>query len=167
MSKALSGVVVVIVLVIAGRAADAQPVEKGTFGVGLVIGEPTGIAAKLYLDDDHAIQGAIGGAFIGGGIVVQADYLWHPWILEDRDSFTLPVYLGPGVRVIDYRGGRDEDFFAAGLRAVAGILFDFKEVPLDVFIELAGVVEWQFGTIDDEQGPALAVEAGLGARYYF
>jgi len=166
MSKLLSGVVVVLVLGIAARA-HAEPVEKGTFGVGLVIGEPTGIAAKLYLDDDHAIQGAVGGAFIGGGLVIQADYLWHPWILEDRDSFTLPVYLGPGVRVIDYRGGRAESFFAAGLRAVAGILFDFKEVPLDVFVELGGVVEYKFGTADEDKGIGFAVNAGLGARYYF
>ncbi len=158
---------VVIVLTILVGTARAEPVEKGSFGIGIVIGEPTGIAAKLYLDDDTAIQGAVGGAFIGGGIVVQADYLWHPWILEDRDSFTMPLYVGPGLRLIDYRGGRDEDFLALGLRAVVGILFDFKEIPLDVFLEIAGVAEWQFGSIEDEKGPAPGFEAGLGSRYYF
>jgi len=167
MSRALVASGVVVVVLALAQAARAQPVEKGTFGVGLMIGEPTGIAAKLYLDDDTAIQGVVGGAFIGGGIAVQADYLWHPWILEDRDSFTLPVYLGPGLRVIDYRDGREEDFFAIGLRVVAGILFDFKEVPLDVFIEVAGIGEYQLGSIADEKGLAAGFGAGLGARYYF
>lgn len=161
-----SGVVIVVLVALAGTAR-AQPVEKGTFGIGLVIGEPTGVAAKLYLDDDSAIQGVVGGAFIGGGIVVQADYVLHPWILEDRDSFTMPLYLGPGVRFINYRGGRENDYFAVGLRAVVGILFDFKEVPLDVFLEIAGVGEWGFGEAEDEKGIAPAFEAGLGARYYF
>ena len=160
-----SGVVIVLTLLVG--TARAEPVEKGSFGIGLVIGEPTGIAAKLYLDDDTAIQGAVGGAFIGGGIVVQADYLLHPWILEDRDSFTMPLYLGPGVRFINYRGGSDTDYFAVGLRAVVGILFDFKEVPLDVFLEIAGVGEWGFGGAEEDNGLAPGFEAGLGARYYF
>src|SRR3954464_7589991 len=78
--------------------APGRPAEKGTIGVGIVIGEPTGLSAKLYLTDDTAIQAAVGSAFIGGGLQVSADYLLHPWILQDRDSFVMPVYLGPGVR---------------------------------------------------------------------
>src|SRR5262245_9505100 len=102
----------VIALVLASAridAADANGVpgdEKGAFGLGLIIGEPTGIACKLYLKDEQAVQGAIGSAFVGGGWQIHGDYVWHPWILEDRDSFTLPVYLGPGVRIIDYDKGR-------------------------------------------------------------
>ena len=145
-------------------AADGQsrPVDKGTLGVGLVIGEPTGITAKLYLEDDQAIQGAVGPSFIGGGIELHAEYVIHPWILQDRDSFVLPVYLGPGIRGIDYYGGRGGDsHFAIGLRGVAGMLFDFKEVPLDVFVELGGGVEYDF---TESWGPVL--NAGAGVRYY-
>jgi len=156
-----------LLLLLAG-SAGAQAVEKGSFGVGLVIGEPTGISAKLYLDDDNAVQAAAGSAFVGGGLQVHADYLWHPWILEERDSFTLPAYVGPGARFIYYQKGRDgEDFSAAGLRAVAGIVFDFKEIPLDVFVELAGVVEYRFAPVEADEGFALTLNAGLGARYYF
>ena len=39
---------------------------------------------------------AAGSAFIGGGLQLHADYVLHPWILQDRDSFVLPVYFGPG-----------------------------------------------------------------------
>jgi len=150
--------------------ADDVPgsVEKGTFGIGLVLGEPTGIAAKLYLDDDTAVQGAIGSAFIGGGLQVHADFVWHPWILEDRDSFTLPLYVGPGARFIYYDKGRDgDDYVAIGPRGVVGILFDFKEIPLDVFFEIAGIVEWRFAPVEEDAGVGVAINAGLGARYYF
>ena len=52
--------------------------DKGTLGVGIILGEPTGITAKLYLKDDVAIQAAVGSAFIGGGLHLHADYVFHP-----------------------------------------------------------------------------------------
>lgn len=149
---------------LAAAPAQAEPTEKGVLGIGLILGEPTGISAKLYLQDDRAIQGAVGAAFVGGGIHVHADYVFHPWILEERESFTIPVYVGPGVRVVDYRLGRSGDtYIAVGARAVAGLLFDFKEVPLDAFVEVAGVVEYGFSS----HGFDLTINAGAGARYYF
>src|SRR6185503_13917041 len=92
-------------------AADApkeagRPSEKGTLGVGLIFGEPTGVSVKLYLKDDQAIQGAFGASFYADAWQVHAEYIWHPWILQDRDTFVLPVYLGPGVRFMRYNGGR-------------------------------------------------------------
>jgi hypothetical protein len=137
--------------------------EKGTLGVGLILGEPTGISAKLYLKDDQAIDGAIGFAFRGGGIHLHADYLFHPVILQARDSFVLPLYLGPGLRVIDYRDGA-AGYLAVGLRAVGGLLFDFKTVPLDAFVEAGAVFEYGFksGT-----GWGIALNAAAGVRYYF
>ena len=141
---------------------ESRPADKGTLGIGIVIGEPTGIAAKLYLEDDQAIQGAIGGSFAAGGVEIHAEYVLHPWILQDRDSFVLPVYLGPGIRGIDYYGGRGGDStFAIGARGVIGMLFDFKEVPLDVFVEVAGGAEYDF---TNGWGPVL--NAGAGVRYY-
>src|SRR3954471_25095330 len=83
-------------------AQPGRPAEKGTLGVGLILGEPTGISAKLYLKDDQAIQAAAGASFVANGLQVDADYVFHPWILQDKDTFVLPVYVGPGVRFIDY-----------------------------------------------------------------
>jgi hypothetical protein len=144
-----------------GRAG----VEKGTFGLGLMIGEPTGVTAKLYLKDDQAVQGAFGFAFAGDGFQVHGDYVFHPYILQDKEAFTMPVYVGPGARFIQYRAGRAGDrYLAVGARAVVGLLFDFKEQPLDVFVELAGVLEYGFA---DRAGFGVTFNAGAGARYYF
>ena len=57
----------------------------------------------------------------------------------------MPLYVGPGLRLIDYTNGRDDSSFAIGARLVGGLLFDFKEVPLDAFIEVAGVLEYESG----------------------
>lgn len=164
---------VAAVLLLAGAAAAEDltdsSVEKGSLGAGLIIGEPTGVCAKLYLEDDQAVQAAFGLSFIGGGFHVHADYVFHPWILEERDAFTLPAYVGPGVRAMQHAAGRDgDDDFRIGPRAVAGLLFDFKEIPLDVFVEVAGIVEYRFGSDDPNiNGLGLALNGGLGARYYF
>lgn len=143
---------------------DSSRMDKGTIGIGLILGEPTGISAKLYLKDDQAVQAAAGFAFVGGGLHVHLDYVFHPLILQSKDSFVLPLYVGPGIRVIDYRNGRDTSFVAVGLRAVAGLLFDFKNVPLDAFVEIGGVLEYGFA---DGEGAGLALNAAAGVRYYF
>lgn len=147
------------------KGEKGRPAEKGTLGVGIIVGEPTGICAKIYLSQDRALQIAAGSAFISNGLQLHADYVFHPWILQDRDSFVLPVYLGPGARVIDYSGGSNgASHFAAGLRGVIGLLFDFKSVPLDAFIEVAGVLEYDFKS---GNGAGVAFNAGAGMRYYF
>jgi hypothetical protein len=144
-------------------AEKGRPAEKGTLGVGIILGEPTGISARLYLKDDQAIQAAIGASFVANGIQADGDYVFHPVILQDRDALVIPLYVGPGVRLIDYSGGSNgSSHFAIGVRAVGGMLFDFKTVPLDAFIEVAGVLEYDF-----KDGAGLGLNLGAGVRYYF
>jgi hypothetical protein len=148
----------------------ARAEEKGAFGIGLILGEPTGVSAKLYLSDDKAVDAAVGGAVVGGGIQAHADYLWHPWVLTNEESFVMPAYLGLGARVLQHDpGGDDENDFHTGVRLVAGILFDFRNIPLDVFVEGAVIGEWKSGSDSDPEhggfGPALNI--GLGGRYFF
>jgi hypothetical protein len=165
-----AAVLMLAILGLPGLAAaeDDEPIDrgedKGTFGIGIIVGEPTGICAKLYLKDDQAIQAAVGGAFVGGGFQVHADYVFHPYILQTRDSFVLATFIGPGVRFIQYTNGREASFVALGLRATGGLLFDFKKVPLDAFLEVAGVFEYAF---EDGEGAGIALNAGAGVRYYF
>ena len=145
------------------KGERGRPVDKGTLGVGIILGEPTGITAKLYVRDDRAIQAAIGSAFIDGGFQAHVDYVFHPWILQDKESFVLPLYIGPGVRFIDYTSSLG-DHQAFGLRGVVGLLFDFKNVPLDAFLEVAAVGEYDFGK---GHGWGATLIFGGGVRYYF
>lgn len=157
---------IVIGIAAPARADDsgARGTDKGTFGVGIIVGEPVGITAKLYLTDDRAIQAAVGSAFIGGGLQLHGDYVFHPYILQTRDSFVLPFYVGPGVRLIDYSSGGNNNAWALGVRGVVGLLFDFKTVPLDAFFEVAPVLEYKFSS---GAGFQLALNVGAGIRYYF
>jgi hypothetical protein len=146
------------------RAAHA---EGGPFGIGLILGSPTGISGKYYLGDSgHAIDFAVGGAVAtDNGLHVHADFLWHPWILAREPSFNLPVHLGVGARVLDHdRGNKGDNDFHFGLRAPIGLTFDFTEVPLDAFVEIALIFDVHTAH-DNNFG--IDLNAGVGVRYYF
>jgi hypothetical protein len=163
--RVLLAVALVAALVATARADDdSTRGEKGTIGIGLIFGEPTGISAKLYLKDDQAIQAAAGFAFVGGGLHLHADYVFHPYVLQTKESFVLLFYLGPGLRVIDYRNTSADNYVAIGLRAVAGLVFDFKTIPLDAFVEVGGVLEHG---LSGGHGFAPRLNAAAGVRYYF
>jgi hypothetical protein len=155
-----------------GRPAAAQAVdaEKGTFGLGLMVGEPSGISCKLYLGEESntAIAAGAGFAFAADGLHAHADFLWHPWILSSADRFVLAAYLGVGARVLDHRRERATDDFHLGARGVIGVVFDFIDLPIDAFAETAAILDYRTGGGDpdhDNLGPGLAL--AIGARYYF
>ena len=150
-----------------GAAADSSGgSDKGVFGLGIIAGEPTGVSGKYYLGNDTAIDFAVGAALLGRGVQVHSDFLWHPIVIDQKDSFVLPPYVGAGARVLrhDSGGGDDVDHTRIGLRVPVGILFDFTEIPIDVFAEVAGVADYRTAGDDDF---ALDVNGGVGARYYF
>jgi len=155
----------------APRAARA---DGGPFGMGLIVGSPTGLSLKYYLGGgDQAIDAAIGFAFINaGGIHVHADYLWHPVMLTRDAAFSLPLHVGIGARVLDHDRGRDADNdFHVGIRGPIGITFDFTEIPLDVFAEIALILDFhgehRLNSNDDSDHFDLDLNAGIGVRYYF
>ncbi len=142
--------------------------DGGPFGVGLTIGSPTGFNAKLYLNRSNAIDFGFGAALVGErGVTLHADYLWHPFVLTEQATFSMPVYLGIGGRILghDHQNGTPDDTHA-GVRFPIGFLFDFKNVPMDAFLEAALIID----VIEDEpEGEKQLVDlnAALGVRYYF
>jgi hypothetical protein len=159
---ALLPVAVAVVLAVDVPVARA---EGGPFGLGIILGSPTGLSAKLYLNRNHAVDAAIGGALLNeSGLHAHADYLWHPFKLTEEEAFVLPFYFGVGGRAL-LRGDNDQSHFHLGVRVPVGILFDFKTVPLDVFLEIAGIID----IIEDEPNgrKVFDINASVGVRYYF
>ena len=163
-----------LMLVLALSAPRAARAEGGNFGLGLIIGSPTGLSLKYYMSRGHALDAAVGLTTIGSdGIHVHVDYLWHPFVLASEGSFDLAMYVGIGGRVLDHDRGRGhDDDFHIGPRAPLGLVFDFLKsgVPLDVFVEVALVLDFILDDDndgDDHDGIDLDLNAGIGARYYF
>lgn len=166
-------------------AADARPRPQGfggksfsankTFGLGLELGEPSGLNGKYFLSSDNALDFGLGyiyGHYRGGdGLHLYADYLWHPMVLTSADAFELPFYVGVGGRFWDWgdyncRGGVCEYYgtTAFGVRVPLGLSFDFNRVPLDIFVQIVPTLDFYRNYRDNVY---FQIDLSIGVRFWF
>ena len=130
---------------------------SGRFGVGLVIGEPTGASLKYFINDTFAVDGVVGWSFHNGtDFTIQSDVLWHKFDLVSLSEGQLPFYIGGGMRVKFHDNAQDQ----IGFRLPIGVSYIFEHLPLDVFFEVAPVIDFTPST----RG---GFTAGVGARWWF
>jgi hypothetical protein len=148
------------------HASDAQ---QRKFGLGIIIGEPTGISAKLWTSSENAFDFGLGWSYGGDRIGrnnyyydsgeqrvhFHMDYLWHSFTAI-RSTERFPLYYGVGARL--NTGAGYEDSFA--VRGVFGIAWMPRTTPIDIFIELVPSLQLSYGT-------GFGIDAGVGIRYYF
>jgi len=180
-SLLLAFVFSVSIVSLAPGDAEARPRPRGfgksnfeankTFGLGLILGNPTGLSGKYFVGPSTAIDfavGAVGCCRGRRGLELHADFLWHPISLVSAEPFELPLYFGVGGRFYQYnwdRDRRDYDGSAIGVRVPGGIAFDFNNVPLDIFIELALVLDFLFD--DPYDDVYVDLDGAVGIRYWF
>ncbi|MEO6458979.1 MAG: hypothetical protein ABIO95_00910 [Bdellovibrionota bacterium] len=141
--------------VFAVLSARSSLAAGGPTGVGLIIGDPTGISAKHWLTQDTAIQAAVAWTVDKANVfLVQGDYLWHTPGLVKVGSADFLLHYGVGAAVLF----GDANAFA--VRVPVGLSYRFQVNPIDIFFEIAPVVLLAPSTDFDMQ-------VGLGARYYF
>ncbi len=147
---------------------QASVAQERTFGLGIIIGEPTGLSAKLWTSGQNAydfgLGWSVGGDRIGksnvyyngqGRVHFHMDYLWHSFDAI-RASERFPLYYGIGGR-INTGGGYDASL---AVRGVIGIAWLPRSTPIDVFLELAPSLQLTNST-------GFGIDAGIGARYFF
>lgn len=173
-------IVAILTLLVAGlQTTEARPRPKRNtkkfeankgFGLGLMLGVPSGLTGKYYLSEDTALDFALGtyGRYgrdrFDNAFHLHVDHLWHPVVLASPEAFWMPLYFGIGGRILDHRGDRDfVDDLHLGLRAPLGIAFDFNNIPLDIFLELALIVD----LFHDDNHGYTDLNLSLGVRYYF
>lgn len=162
MSQRLAVTFALTIMLVAAVSEPARA-DGGPFGLGLILGSPTGLSGKVYFDKMNALDFAVGEAFINQrGFHLHVDYLWHPVMLTQDEAFFLPLYFGIGGRFLQHERHDDSEAHL-GVRAPIGILFDFKRVPIDVFLELAVIVDFVRASDSD----VVDLNAAIGVRYYF
>lgn len=149
-----------ITILLAVTATNAR--ARDTFGLGVIIGEPTGLSLKYWLDKEHAIDGAAAwSSSENDSFQLHADYLIHNYELLNADD--LPVYYGLGARLKfkDHDGrGRNRNDAIFGIRIPLGVTYLFDDAPLDLFFELVPV-------LDIAPDVDLDINAAIGLRFYF
>lgn len=138
-------------------ATNALALERKKFGVGVIIGEPTGITIKYMLDDKSAIDAGVGWETSGDNeFHIHGDYLYHMNDLIKVPHGKLPLFFGGGLRFIN-REKKDNKF---GVRIPVGIEYLFENVPLGAFLELVPILNLRPDTDFDFEG-------GIGIRFFF
>lgn len=163
--KTLMSLVVVSGLMVSGLA-QAQDQGRRDLGVGAMVGEPTGLSVKKWLGNDRAIDAGVAWSFSENeSLHVHADYLFHRYdVFQGAEvNGELPLYFGVGgrVKLEDNDGrGRNDDDDLLGVRAPVGIAYMPNSAPVDVFAEIAPIM-------DIAPDTDLDLNAAIGARYYF
>lgn len=147
--------------------AHAQGPKSKSFGFGLMLGEPSGLTAKLWLNKENSLVFDLGASYFGSPRI-QVDYLWH------FDTFSSPIlklYAGPGVSLgFDgpsslWRKSKDDDWYyrdnemGLGVRVVAGLNIIPKNSPLEIFAEIGE-------NIGIMPGFGAGFDAAVGLRFY-
>lgn len=143
-----------IIIGIASTYHTATAQQKGdNFGIGIMIGEPTGLTIKKWMSDNTAFD--IGAAWslsdANEALHLHSDFLLHNWF---EDNPNLAFYYGIGTRTI-----LDDDA-KLGIRIPLGLNYVFEHGPFDVFVEAVPI-------LDIAPDTEFAGNGAVGFRFYF
>ncbi len=131
--------------------------QAGTFGVGPLVGEPTGLTMKMWLSEKTAVDAGAAWSFVDpDGFQLHADFLYHKFDLFHLSRGELPLYFGVGGRVKFVEHGDNR----AGIRGPLGISYLFPASRFELFAEVAPI-------LDVAPTTTLEWNGGVGLRYYF
>lgn len=163
-------VVCMILMAVAGALAGPRPVvrtmtEDG-LGIGLVVGEPTGVSVKKWISPENALDAGLGWSFSEHeSLQFHGDFLIHNFnvLKTEVHAGRLPVYFGVGgrLKLQDENHGREHDGDASiGVRIPFGISYLFDKSPVDIFAEIVPILD----VVPDAD---FDINAAIGVRVYF
>ena len=127
------------------------------FGLGISVGEPTGLSLKLWSSQTTAIQGGLAWSLSGDNdLHLQGDFIRHHFGLITVSKGRLPLYYGLGAR-LRFRENSDN---AIGIRVPVGLVYLFPDISIDAFVEIVPILDLTPDTDFD-------LNAAIGARYFF
>ena len=135
------------------------PARAEAIGIGLFLGEPSGLDLKIGLGAKSSVDVVIGQSSFRDNRTDYAHVTWllTPFVARGR-SVLVPFRIGIGAAAI----GVVDDNAHMAVRVPFELGFRFRRTPLEIYGEIAikGVfVEEDFITFD--------ADSGLGIRFYF
>lgn len=128
--------------------------QDGILGLGVMVGEPTGISAKLMAGRGNAFSGGAAWSISSDVFYFQIDYLRYFYDVFPVSEGALPLYAGIG------GGATLKDDPVLGPRIPLGLAYFFADTPIEVFAEVAPRIILVPDTNFDVQGV-------VGVRFLF
>ena len=147
-----------LVMVMLLSSLSTAAAEEKNFGLGVMVGEPTGLSANYFLSKDNSIDLAVAWNVSGNNdSVLHADYLWYKNGFFQAGKAQMPLYFGVGGRMV-FRDNNSDKF---GVRVPIGVSYRFDDPG---FLELFGEVA---PILDLAPSMKLDFNASIGVRFYF
>ena len=142
-------------LVVLGGAIDDAWAQEG-LGLGIILGEPTGVSFKSWLSTTTAFDMAAAWSFVDeDALHLHGDYLIHNYGVFQVSKGYMPFYYGIGARL-----KTQSNDSRVGIRFPVGVNYLFARDPIDIFFELVPI-------LDVTPSTDFNLNASLGARYFF
>jgi len=144
-----------LMLIILGCLAGSSFGQNGKLGLGIILGEPTGLSAKLWTGKTMAFDAGAAWSFVSGGFFqVHGDLLFHNFDLFQVDTGKMALYYGFGGRV------KFADLTIVSVRVPIGISYQFEKTAIELFFEVVPMLDLLPAT-------EVGISGGAGFRYYF
>jgi hypothetical protein len=145
-----------LILILFGCLAGLSYGESNhSFGLGIMLGEPTGITAKVWNKQTVAFDAGAAWSFVGSTFFqVHGDLLFHNFNLFKVETGRMALYYGVGARV------KFADDTTVSLRVPIGISYEFEKTPVELFLEVVPMLDLVPST-------DVSMAGAVGFRYYF
>ena len=153
----------VLALLLMPAIGTVRAEASGNLGIGVILGDPTGVSLKLWMSERTALVGGAAWSFRhDGSLHLHGDYLVHHDLSDEvknrTDGNRLPgvlrAYYGVGGRL----QSRPADDIVS-VRFPLGLAYAFTS-PLDFFVEVVPLLDLAPETDFD-------MNAALGMRFFF
>ena len=136
-------------------AGLSQASTSRNIGLGVILGEPTGVSFKIWNRQTVAFDAGAAWSIVDEkNFQIHGDLLLHNFNLFKVETGRMALYYGIGARV----------WFATdtvvSLRVPVGLSYEFEKTPVELFLEVVPMLDLIPAT---DVGMAGAV----GFRYYF
>lgn len=157
-----------IIILVFSLTASAQAQQEKNLGVGVILGEPSGLTINKFIAPSRSIDLGVGWSFAENeSLHLHADYLFHRFdrVTTSNLNDRIPLYYGLGLRVKlksdeDDKDAKNFEDEMIGIRIPIGLSYFLDDQPIEFFAEIIPIIEL---TPDFE----FDISAALGGRYYF
>ena len=144
-----------LMLIILGCLAGLSFGQNGDIGLGIILGEPTGLSAKWWTGKTMAFDAGAAWSFVSGEFFqIHGDLLFHDFNLFKVEKGKMALYYGFGGRV------KMADVTIISVRVPIGISYQFEKTAIELFLEIVPM-------LDIVPATEVGIGGGAGFRYYF
>lgn len=131
--------------------------QENKFGIGILVGVPTGFSGKLILSEMNSLDVGVGYSFSGENekIHLYVDYIWNDaHFFKSSSSFKAFYGIGGRVKTFDFGDN------SMAVRIIGGVNYNPTDTKIELFFETAP-------TINVVPNSNFSLEGAIGLRYFF